>query len=444
MSSLPLGKVFFIVTLLMSTVFLGMSGRLYAQEGMSLTVTPPLFQLSISPGETWTSSVKVVNNNAFPLTVYVSPLNFEAEGESGQGKFIPRIEETDEEGGKGLTLASWITVSEDAFVIPPEQTISVPFAVTVPIDASPGGHYAALLIGNSPEKESVDEGPRVSVSSQISSLLFVNIAGDVVEDAHIRDFYTEKFLYQTQEATFFLRFENKGNVHLRPQGDILILNMWGKERGSIPVNQKTEFGNVLPGSTRKFVFEWKGEQNIFEIGRYKAIATLTYGTAVKQNTDHITYFWVVPVVPVLSIVGTLGAFILFMVWALRRYIRNALILAGVEPKKKHGQKSGHVQHPPTLTLLAKPLIQGAVDLRSIKVRTEGSKHSKMTLGRYLRTYKFFFIFLGVLMCGVWAFYVFLGEVLISERDYEVVIKRDGAEDIVIDSEDNPQGQEASN
>src|SRR3989339_1676975 len=39
---------------------------LYAGEaGLSLTIAPPLIQINLQPGETWNSSISVVNNNAY-------------------------------------------------------------------------------------------------------------------------------------------------------------------------------------------------------------------------------------------------------------------------------------------------------------------------------------------------------------------------------------------
>ena len=154
--------------------------------------------------------------------------------------------------------------------------------------------------------------------------LLVEVRGDVREQGMIREFSTEKSVYQELSAKFALRFENKGNVHLQPQGDIVIFNMWGRERGKIPINQETQFGNVLPGQTRKFAFEWKGEENLFESGRYLARATLSYGRAERQNITRETAFWVIPVKPLLIFFGGVAALLAFIVALARLYIRRIL------------------------------------------------------------------------------------------------------------------------
>ena len=69
----------------------------------------------------------------------------------------------------------------------------------------------------------------------------------------------------------------------------------GQERGIIPINQASQFGNVLPESIRKFTFTWKGEWSVSDIGRYTAMATLAYGSEERQFASAKTYFWVIPV-----------------------------------------------------------------------------------------------------------------------------------------------------
>ena len=59
---------------------LTLPGVLYAQERLSITLTPPLFRLSLSPGESWPSSVKLVNANDYDLTVYASTMDFSDDG----------------------------------------------------------------------------------------------------------------------------------------------------------------------------------------------------------------------------------------------------------------------------------------------------------------------------------------------------------------------------
>lgn len=397
-----------------------------AEQKLTLTVTPPLFQLNIGPGEFWASSLKVVNANPYDLTLHTLVMNFEARGERGGGKFTPIIEDDPEVALS--SLARWIEVSKEPIFVSREQSVTIPFSVRIPESAPPGGHYAAILVGTKPANN-LEEGSAIQVSSFVSSLFFVRIKGDVYEEGRIREFRAEKTFYQKSDVIFTLRFENTGNVHLQPQGDIIIYNMWGKERGKILVNQKTHFGNVLPQSTRKFVFEWKGEENFFEAGMYKAIATLSFGKEARQNVFRTTYFWVVPLKPTLGILGGLIIFILFMMWAIRAYIRRALSLY---------QQDSQYHIPDTkykIQFLGRPITEGIVDLRDIAKQSQNitqNRREKFSVSlaslfsvslAFSKKYAKFFIFMVFFSIMITGLIAYFGETLIPARSFEVIIQK---------------------
>ena len=81
---------------------------------------------------------------------------------------------------------------------------------------------------------------------------------------------------------------------------------------------------MLPASIRKFDFEWQGDDNFFEAGRYKANATLTFGTDARQNVSSTIYFWVIPVESTLVIFGIFFVFIFLGILLIRMYVRRLL------------------------------------------------------------------------------------------------------------------------
>lgn len=403
---------------------------LYAQsQGLSLSVTPALFEMSASPSQVWRSSVKVINNNKHELTVYANIVNFAPQGERGEGKFIPVFEEVTD----GATLAEWVDLSSKAIVIAPEQSAQVPFTVAVPEDASPGGHFAAILIGTRPPDN--DTSFEVKTSQIVTSLFFVRVAGDVIESGDVREFTTTKSFTDVPKASFLVRFENKGNVHLQPQGEIVITNMWGKERGVVPINHKTHFGNVLPESIRQFEFTWQGEQSFSDIGRYKAQLTLGYGEDSRKFSTRATYFWVVPVKAVLTVLGSLIALFLFVTWAIKAYIRRMLALSGVELNayKRPLARDGDVLIKKGSTI-QKPVRAGILDLQQRLKHTKAFLDTVKTLSTFIWAYRLFFGAVLVFVLVFVALWYFLSDVTKEQRDYEVIIENPDT-DISISSED---------
>ncbi len=408
---------------------------LYAQGASQiLSVTPPLFQLSVEPGSVWQSSVKVVNGNPYELTVYAEIVNFAPMGEEGQGKFIPILHNGEVQG----TLAEWIEMPVGPYVVPPEQTMDLPFFVDVPKDASPGGHFAAILIGTQPPKTSTSSLD-VLTSQAITSLFFVRIEGDIDERADIREFSVVDSFTEEPSAEFSLRFENKGNVHVQPRGNIIITNMWGTERGIIPINHQTHFGNVLPQSIRDFRFTWKGEKSLTDIGRYTAIATIGYGEDGVKSATATAYFWVIPVKAALITITILATFILLVTWMIKLYVRKMLALAGVDVESKEyvGTAKTLVDERDVRMASYKhvsaPIRSGARDLKERLSGVTEFIDVLKTIFEFILYYKKFFISVLILIIAFIGAVLYMSDVSKTERDFEVTIQEgDGARTLTDD------------
>ena len=341
--------------------------------------------MSANPSQTWQSSIRVINANEFDIKIYAEPVNFAAEGEGGSGSLVPLLgQATDAE-----TLAEWIGVSDEEIVIPAEQTVSIPFTITVPADATPGGHFAAILIGTRPFNESGGQA-QVETSQVVSSLVFLSVAGDIVESGSVREFTTQKAVYEQADVEFSVRFKNTGNVHLQPQGEIEIFNMWGQSRGAVAVNKNSQFGNVLPDSIRNYLFQWDREWSIVDIGRNTAVVTLAYGDAVRQFTSETTSFWIIPWKLLFVVLAGLGLFLGLLIWGVRLYVRKMLQLAGVTPE---------LQRQPNVTKrnvsFAAPLEEGMLDLRNELHNGSGSLVQKLLA--FCQRYQPFFVVFGALL-----------------------------------------------
>ena len=408
------------------------------EEGMSITITPPLFQLSLQPGESWSSAITVVNNNTYGLSLYADPVQFRPSGESGRPSFISNtIGNGPMSTVDDTTLAGWITVPKGVFPVNREQTYSLPVTIHVPEDATPGGHYAAVLIGNN-APESITEEGAVNVSSSVAALFFLTVSGDVTEAGRVREFSTQKSVYETAEAHFTLRFENQGNVHLLPQGNIVIYNMFGKERGFIPVNHDGNYGNVLPESIRNFNFTWESDSGLWDIGRYKAEVTIAYGRDSKQSALSTTYFYVLPVVPLLQVLAGLFFLITFITWAMKRYIRRALMLEERHLQRAHPQQPPHLGVPQQnsrvrMGTLVEPIKEGFVDLRGARSgQAVSTSHTPETEPSqinesFVRKYKGFFIFLLLAFMAWLGLTVDFNDVMTEQREYDVAeIRGDGS------------------
>lgn len=292
-----------------------------AQSGdkIMLSITPPLIRNNVNPGQIWRSTIKLVNNNPEEIDIYVELTDFTGGKDGGTVKFLPRITEDKE----NVRLSSWIEVNNGPIPIPAYGSIDIPFTVRVPDNAEPGGHYTAILAGTRPGNSQA-EGSSLRVSSLLASLLLLTVKGDVIEKGRIREFSTDKKIYSKSQVDLKLRFENIGNVHIQPQGEIKIFNFFNKERGKLILNHNTEFGNVLPQSIRNWNFTWQGEDNLLDMGRYRAELIIGYGNEARETIDQTVYFWVIYFKPFLAILAVVAILAFFIVVSIRAYIRRAV------------------------------------------------------------------------------------------------------------------------
>lgn len=227
--------------------------------------------------------------------------------------------------------------------------------------------------------------------------------------------------------------------------------MWGKERGKVFINQTKNFGNVLPLSIRKFEFLWNGEESVFDIGKYSAVATLSFGDDAKQNISATTYFWVVPIVPVAWTIGVILIFIAVLTWGIRRYIRRALQLevrakspaspspiANVSPKLEKIEKvTTPTKRHYSLQVLAGPIQEGVIDLRRAALgqktqsapgivsppektlKSVSEQAQPLTIAEFLREYQTFFVFILVLAGAALLTWFYLEKVLVPTRSYQI-------------------------
>lgn len=366
-------------------------------NSITFSVTPPLIQLSVEPGGRWASSVKIVNGGKSNIDIYATPVNFEARGEGGLAKFVPIIKD---DRSEGMTSAEWIDVRRGPYSVPAESGVNIPFMISVPEDASPGGHYSALLIGTEPVNDPT-EGSVVRVSSLVTSLILMRVEGDVIESGFVREFRTDAGWYKRPEAGFMVNFQNDGTVHLRPRGVIEIYNMWGKSRGTIPINTGSQFGNVLPDSSRSFSFRWEGEGSLLEAGRYTANLTMVYGTDGSRSVSETVNFWVLPIIPLLVVLSITVFLILIFVGFIRFYVKRVLAYE----KKRLGIEKEKGVRTVSIESLKSPIRDSVIDMKKGLKEEKKKGDSKEVLWKMISRYRLLvFVFLAVVFL---AFFVYL-------------------------------------
>jgi hypothetical protein len=297
-------------------------------KGEGIKISPVKFEKTVSPGESITQTLLVTNEAPGIRKMQFFVKDFRAKGEEGAPEML------DPGSEDGYFLSSWIKPEATDFEFQPGETRAINFSVNVPSNIGPGGYYGAVIMGTVPDDatiQSEDKGAAVETSHQTAALLLFRVAGEVDEDAMIKDFKPEKRLYGTPYQTKFMtRIENLGNVHIKPVGMIEIYDMFGEKKVSLRINDR--LANILPKSVRRFDSDWAGK---WGFGKYKANLILSYGTSAaeggegKKTLDSIAFFWIVPwkiLIP--SLIGLIS--LIALIFATSRFYKNKAVRKVIE------------------------------------------------------------------------------------------------------------------
>lgn len=246
----------------------------FAQEGLVLTISPLKFELKAKRGQELVKEVTLGNASSSLVSIETSARDFVAEGEKGKPRFVP-------EEQSPWSMSRWVKAEPARFDLQAGERKKIKVIIRIPKDAEPGGHYAAILFSSAPSR-----GGQTAVVAKLGSLILLRVAGKIVEKGSIASLVAPR-LVERGPIDFKLRFENKGNVHLKPQGKLKIWRLWGRPLVNLNVGGE----NVLPKSARLFPARWK---NVPSLGLFVAQGKLKYGAKGNIASSPRAILFVMP------------------------------------------------------------------------------------------------------------------------------------------------------
>jgi hypothetical protein len=207
-----------------------------------VTVSPVFFDLTVNPGDSVSNKIRIRNNTSSPL-----PIKLTVQKMTGDvnGDLTLRSDPTDQS-------LSWVKFTSDTFVAAPLEWTDVPFTIDIPKDAAYGYYFAINLTqdNTSPIKRT---GASITGAAAVPVLLNVKKEGAKL-DGKLLSLKVDKSFYEYPPIKFSTVFENIGNVHIRPTGNIFIKDWLGNQVATLTVNQTQ--GSILPGLKKTFEASW--------------------------------------------------------------------------------------------------------------------------------------------------------------------------------------------
>jgi hypothetical protein len=296
----------------------------HAQENSAgIGITPAVIDPAeqFKPGQVAQFSVKVSNLSSVDQVYYLSKRDIIGVQDGG----VPIFAEEQSEK-TGFEMTDWITLNMSEVAISAGQEVDVPFLITIPETVSPGDHFGSVVISVEPPEL---RSSGASIGYEVANIISIRIAGDVLEQARIREFSTSKYLYGSTNVEFLARIENEGNTLVKPTGPLEVKNMFGKRVALLTFNEsqagifpKTASSNGL----REYTVLWEDQSPGF--GRYEALLSVVYGETGSMNTISSTVtFWILPMNIVLPAVIGLAVLFLVIFVAVKLYVRRSMALA---------------------------------------------------------------------------------------------------------------------
>jgi hypothetical protein len=283
--------------------FLCSSSR--AESPVSLSVSPLFYDLQVNPGENKEGEIRVKNNseNRVDIKTEFSDFFIDDVGDYifSEGKEIAN------ENLKPFLMGSWLSADKADFGLEGGQSEVVKYRIEVPADANLGGHYGAIFFTTScdqkkDENVAYTDKSNVCVSGRVGVLFLVQAGGEAVKKGIIKNVALPKISFD-DKARMGIEIANLGNTHFKPQGEIVVKNIFGQEISRLEIKDRT----LLPTTSRVFSEELQRKDFL---GLYRVSGDIKDGDG--HDMQFQKSFFLVPWKEILVVFGLIAAWIWFL------------------------------------------------------------------------------------------------------------------------------------
>lgn len=208
----------------------------------AISLSPFLQNITVSESDTTKSfNLELTNHSPNVQELDLTTRDFGSLNETGG----ILLEGSTDNYSQHYGLTSWLTLETDTVVLQPGEARTILVSINNRQDLQPGGHYAAVVAG----VKSLDDqtGNHVAINQQLLSLILVDKQGGDHYDLKLKSVEQNgNWLHLPDDIK--LQFQNPGNVHVVPRGQVLLKNPAGRVIARGIINSESAY--VLPASLR--------------------------------------------------------------------------------------------------------------------------------------------------------------------------------------------------
>jgi len=278
-------------------------------------IGPAKVEAELAPGEEITENLVIVNRTGRLLYFKITKEDFEG------SKDPARVTVFLGEKRSRFSLKDWLQPDIEEFSLSHGQRIKLGVKISVPVEAQPGGYYAAVLAASQPK----EEPGQAKIISRLGALFFVRVKGEVKEEGLLKEFRTDKFYYQKGPVEFELFSENNGQVYLAPYGLIEIKNIFGQKVAEIRLDPWF----VMPDSLRVREVSWQ-KPPLFCL--YTATAKINRGYQNIVDEKSVRFLIIPWQIPLFGLVGLILITLLIVIARSRRRRRRSNLAKSIKKR----------------------------------------------------------------------------------------------------------------
>jgi hypothetical protein len=303
-------KNYILIAAIFCAVFIFSNKSVHSAGGspIALRISPLNYDLEINPGEEKSGKIYIENTSDADVEIQAEFSNFFVD--DGGGYIFTGEKEIANENLKPYLMSGWFSLGENNFTLGRGESKTVGYEIKVPGDASLGGHYGVIFfrtVCRAEEDEAVvsTDKSSICVSGRVGTLFLVQVGGEAAKKGILKKINVPK-LSLDDRTSLSVEIQNAGNTHFRPEGQIVVKNLFGQEMSKMEIKDKT----ILPTMSRTFPEELTRKDLL---GFYKLQGSIKDGDGNEMKFSR--YIWMPPWKEILAAVTIISA----LFWFLKKF-----------------------------------------------------------------------------------------------------------------------------
>lgn len=252
--------------------FLGVSSSAHAVDTPvqveSIALSPVSRDYKIDAGKEIKDELTIINDGKVPYDFIVYSRPYSVQSEQYDPDFTKIKQNTD--------VYQWVRLAQTKYHLEPGKTVKIPYVVTVPATAAPGGHYGVIFAETQPT--SAESGTSVVRKKRVGAIIYANVNGTYINQGEFLD-VTVPFWQLQPPMNAELRVKNTGNSDFKNTVRYTVKDVLGNVK-----HDSVKPYPVLPQTTRKIPLAWN-ESPWF--GLFRVEITQTFLGKEKKTSEYV-------------------------------------------------------------------------------------------------------------------------------------------------------------